>query len=440
MSSRASSPGSKSGFINREDKNKKHFDKLKDSHYDSGFFTFNDEKVIEGIQTFTHAYRLLLMNVYPSFTADQGMANLVTNMIDEGHVSGHMKDEVAAELAALIDYCENLWTLFGQLRNEVVANKLVEDPTFSDVTPTTGAAHSFLKPETINTFLETLEERNLVVPIFLVSLLKMFSGVRCELMKPYALYGTEVPGVHLVFGVRDGDLEDLQGIRDTMFGVKGLAIQHMNKFGMSYSKFSTSMITDATEITYKSPEWYIYLQLFGILLYGNDDATYEFSIDGVVNWAGTAPASQNDFWCFLKDGIVTKELKYCLLFGDYHATNNKYGGFFTFQLNASTMDSNIMQYAINGASGTIVDILNSAEDRFLPMLWPHFGSDDLLGADKLDLTFSGAAFAADIPYGAYTAKCQPCEPFNLFRTTKTVVQTTIESFMMKGMIQLAKFK
>lgn len=440
MSFRPNSAGKQAGSVDRDKKNKNHFDNLRKSHHQKDFLTFNDEKVVEAIETFTHKYRLLMMNIYPVFTADSGMANLINSIIDEGHISGHMKDEVAGELAGLIDYCENLWTLFGQVRNEFAAHTLVEDPTFSDITPTTGANHTFCKPESMNILLETLTERNLVVPVFLLDLLKMFTGVRCKLCDKYELYGTEIPASYLVYGVRDGDIEDLEALRDAMFAVKGLAIQHMNKFGMSYVKFETSMLTEPREIEYDSPTFWIFQQLFPFIMYGNDAATYEFDIAKVVDWTAALPAATTGFYAFLKGGEVPPELKYCLIFGSYNAANNPYGGFFAFSINAAAGDTNMFYYTITSATVTLVDIVNDAELRWLPFLWPFFGSDDLLGADKFDLTLSGDAFAATIPVGAWTNKPIPFAPFKLMRTTKTITQTVIQSFLIKGVIQLAKFK
>jgi hypothetical protein len=431
--------GPKSGKFDRERSNRSYYDSRKKSDYKGGFFTFKDEKVIEGIESYTHNFRLILMNIYPTNTADDGIATLAKNAYEQGHISGHMKDENATEYADYVDYCEELWSLFGQLRNELAAVHLLDDPTFSDVTPTTGSAHSFLKPESVNTLIETLENRNLVVPVWIVALLKKLTGIRCKLTDDYEIYGTTIPASYIVFGVRDGDLEDLQGLRDTAFENKGNAIQHMNKFGISYVKFTASLLTEYTEIKYQSDEWYFYIQNFSLLFYGEDAATYEFGIDGYVEYSGSSPATTTGFWCFLPDGRPNPDYVYATLFGSHADPNNIYGGLFVWQCNASSGDTNLFYYTQTSASGTVVDPVNTAAFRSLMFLWPTFGSDDLLGADKLDLALTGAAFAATIPVGGYDSLMHINGPM-LFRTTKTVSQIPFDSLVLKQIIQLSNFK
>lgn len=422
-------------------RNTDYLNKQRDGEYVPDFFSFKNEMVIEGIETYAHALSLLILNVFPSVNVDDGLKELAEDSWEQGHISGHMKDLSATEEAAYYDLCEDAWCLIGQLRNEWAAVTQLDNPTFSDITPTTSTTHRFLDPTSFNTLLESFEKRNFIVPVWLVKLLKKFTGLHCKVMPEYSIYGTSIPSIDVVFGVRDGDLEDLETIRDSMFTHKGDALQHMNKFGIAYVKFTKELITEVTEITYQSSEWWTLTQFFGIRMYGTDTElvwSQEQSVGLYItdnDWSG--------WWMYLYKQQIDDYAKYSPIFGGHHATNNNYGGLFDYAAcNASEGDCNVFYYAQNGATPDVIDPVNSVTHRIaLMLLSPYVGDDDWVGDDFANMALAnGGKLTANLLIMRNTLIANFRDPFNLWRTTKTVSMSILQSFLLRAIINLSDFK
>ena len=435
-------PGRKSGKSSDPRKrNTSYFENQKKSEYQDLFFSFRNQLVVPGVETYGHEFSLVILNNHPTVNVDDGILNIATTSWKEGHVSGHMKDVVSAEEAAYYDLCEDVWCLFGQLRNEWAAVTQLDNPTFADTTPTTATAHVFLKPTSFNTLVESLSLRNTVVPVWLVSLLKMFTGLHCELFKAYEIYGTAIPSIDMVYGIRDGDLADLETLRDSLTSHKGDAVQHMNKFGISYVKFEESMIKDVTELVYDSPKWWIISQMFGFRMRAKAAGSAVFAQEITVASGGFDAGVDWSTWAmYLKDGQMSEEIIFSMIFGEHHATNNNYGGLFDWNLNASEGDCACFLYPQDATAVVLVDAVNTDTHRWLLFNGnPFVGDDDFPQAGWMDMVLAGTELTANMVVMNNDARINPFH-HDLLRTKKTVSKSILESFLIRKVINMSSFK
>ena len=432
---RDDTPGPLSGKDDKINRSTKYFDNKRSSEFKTNFFTFKNQKVIDGLETYSHDQSLVLLNILPTTVVDDGLYQLAEDAWKQGHVSGHMKDVDAGEEAAYYDYVEDIWTLLGQLRNEYAGVTVLDNPTFDDTTPTTSAAHRFLKPESFNTLLESLENRKFLIPVWVEKLLKMWTGIRVELMPSYEIYSTKIPAVHFVMGVRGGDLADLETLRDSMFSHKGDSVQHMNKFGIKYVPFKTEMVTGVREVAFPSPEFYNLFQILELRVYGTA-ATHRYGISTICDFSGGVDWSA--WQALLYKGEVTKELIFSMIGDGHQAANNKYGGLFYAQLNAFEGDMNMFKYSQDDATPTIVDYVNSDIDRWLCFLNPWFGRADA----AMQVEVNGTDVAAAIPMmptSRPVISSGGLASAHFWKTNKTLGQSILESFVLREIIEMHEF-
>lgn len=438
------SAGRKSGQADkRESTNRKYYDDIKKQHYSNDFFSFKDSMQIVGMAAYKHNQRLLIYLMHPTLASvgpDDGIATILTDIYEQGHISGHMKDIGATELASAIDYVEGLWEILGQLRNEYAAVTLLDGPTFDDAVVTTGATHRFLKPESFTTFIETLEARNLVVPDFLLYLLDKFTGVRIKLAEGYENYGTEFPARYLVMGCRVSTLATMEASRNTLVAAKGEAIQFFNKFGVGYKSFSTQMATQVKDVEYPSAESTFWFDTVPLLMYGKTKALTWLGCNACDFDAGTS-------WIAWKIWLYKQQVldmhAFTQIFHGHDATNNQYGGLFTYiASNASEGDMSILAYGIDDLTPSTVDPYNSGSFRYVPFLWFAYGEDDKPAAGEYELAMVGTELTANlIVHNQPDTYLVPrLNLLGWWRTTKTVSKTALDSFMLKKMISVANLK
>ena len=442
MTKSGSTRGARAQRADDHKEKERYYGERKKLDHSKDFLTFRDKNVIELIETYSHSFRLLLYTMWPAETVDDGIAALATDAYEQAHISGHMKDENATEYGAYIDYCEFMWSLFGQLRNEIAAATLLDGPTFDDTTATTNSVHRFMKPESFNTLIETLEARNLVVPNWILYLLKKLTGVRIKLTESYEIYGTTIPSTYFIPGVRHETLSDLETRRNNLVAEKGNALQHMNKFGISYTTFSPGMITEVREMNYPSPEAITWFQHLPFHMYGKaKDLEWrgygQLDFAGGTNWAA--------WYAYLYQGQVPEDLIYSQCFDAHDATNNQYGGLFAISdANNSEGDTNILRYAKNDATPGVMDIYNNSSDRWIQNLWFQVGVDDLPAAGEYELAFVGTELTANLIYQNTLTTYPPLKAglgiFQLHRTNQTVSKTILDSFLLKKVIEVTQFK
>lgn len=427
----------------RETSNKRYYEDIKKEHYSNDFFSFKDDLVHIGHSTYKHTQRLLINLNHPalaSAAADDGIATILTDIYEQGHISGHMKDIGATELASAINYCEGLWGILGQLRNEYAAVTLLDGPTFDDAVTTTGATHRFWKPESFNTFLETLEARNLVVPDFLIYLLDLLTGVRIKLLDSYEIYGLEIPATYMVMGCRLQTVTDMETERNTMVSNKGEAIQFFNKFGVGYKSYTREMSTKVRELTHPSPESTFWFDTLRLTMYGKTKALHWLGCDYCDFSGGTSWIAWK-VWLYKKQ--IPDELKFTQVLSAHDATNNQYGGLFTsLTVNASEGDMLMLMYGIDDLVPTIADPYNATGDKWIPFLWFSYGTDDRPAAGEYEMAMVGTELTANliVQNDAETAMTPRLSTLEYWRTTKTVSKTALDAFLLKKMISVANMK
>ena len=430
----------------RETSNKRYYDDIKKEHYTPDFFSFKDSLVIESVETYDHNFRVLIYLMHPTLASvgpDDGLATILTDIYEQGHVSGHMKDIGATELASAIDYCEGLWEILGQLRNEISIATLLDNPTFDDATVTTGGTYRPFKPETFTTFVETLEARNLVVPDFLLWLLDKFTGIRLKMFDAYDIYGTEIPTGYMCLGCRVSTLAVMEASRNTMVSNKGEAIQFFNKFGVGYKSFSSDMATKVTEYPVIGPEAAFFFDTLPLEVRGKAKD---------LVWLGNSePAWNTADWTAWKTVLyketVLEELAFTQIFNVHDASHNIYGGLFTYiTVTATEGCNNILYYAINAATPATINTYTQASLRWLPFCWRAYGQDNLPGAGEYELAIVGTECTANIIIGNDPA-LYPVARLGIYgisdykRTTlKTISKTALNAFLLKKMIKVAGLK
>lgn len=426
----------------RESQNRKYYDDVKKEHYTNDFFSFKDSIIQPGKSTYKHTQRLLVCLFYPSIASvspDDGIATILTDLYQQAHISGHMKDIGATELASAIDYCEGLWNILGQLRNEYAAVTLLDGPTFGDTTTTTHSALAFFKPETYNTFIETLEARNLVIPSFLLFLLDRFTGIRMELMPPYENYGTEIPGITMVMGCRYQTLANMETARNGMVSAKGEAIQFFNKFGFTYTKFTREMATKVRTVPYPSAEAAFWFETIPLYMYGKAKELIwkgynQLAFHSGTNWAAWKP------WLYKRE--VAPDLMFSQVFAPHDATNNKYGGLFQY-ISPDTVEGtlNILAWGIDDLTPTVINPYTTTADKWIPFLWHNYGEDDLPGAGEYELAMVGTELTANLlVHNQPDIAVTPRLGIDYWRTNKVVSKTALDSFLFKKMISVAGMK
>lgn len=430
----------------RETANKKYYDDIKKEHYSNEFFSFKDSMVIETIEDYNHDYRLILYLMHPTLASvgpDDGIATILTNLYAQGHISGHMKDIGATELADAINYCEGLWEILGQLRNEMAAVTLLDNPAFDDATVTSGAAHAFWKPESFNTFLEGLEGRNLVVPDFLLYLLDKFTGIRLKFTESYEIYGEEIPACYMVMGVRLSTVTVMETSRDTMAAYKGSAVQFFNKFGIGYKSFTREMATKVSEYPGIGPEATFWFDTVPLEIRGKAKdlvwlGSNQVDFSGGIGWTAWKK--------WLYKGQVPEENIFTQCFATHDATNNEYGGLFTYLTPSATEGRSCMlKYGIDDTTPGIVATYTVA-DKFLFFNWLQFGQDDLPGAGEWELQIVGTETTANIVISNTPSSYLPHikgfdYTLNYKRTTlKTISKKALDAFLLRKMISVAGLK
>lgn len=430
----------------REASNRKYYSDIKKEHYSPDFFSFKDSAVIENAHTYAHIHRLFIYLMHPTLASvgpDDGIAKILTDIYEQGHISGHMKDIGATELASAIDYCEGLWEILGQLRNEMAAVTLLDNPTYDDASITTGASYRPWKPETFNTFVETLEARNLIVPNFLTFLLDKFTGIRMECFDGYEIYGTEIPASYFVFGCRLNTLAVMEASRETMVGKKGEAIQFFNKFGIGYTSFTGAMATKVTDIPPIGPQAAFFFDTLPLEIRGKAKdlvwAGNNNPVWGTADWTAWAT--------YLYDGQVPEELAFTQIFNTHDATHNYYGGLFTYLTVVATEGyANILYYAINAATPTTINVYTNSYHKWLPFCWFQYGQDDKPAAGEYELAMVGTELTANLIMHNDPAT-YPISRMGLYgvkhykRTTlKTISKTALNAFLLKKMIKVAGLK
>lgn len=427
----------------RETANRKYYDDIKKEHYSNDFFSFKDSMIHMAHSTYKHTQRLLMLCIHPALASaapDDGIATMLTDIYEQGHISGHMKDIGATELASAINYVEGLWGILGQLRNEYAAVTLLDGPTFDDAVTTTGATHRFWKPESFNTFIETLEARNLVVPDFLIYLLDSLTGVRIKLLDSYEIYGLEIPATYMVMGCRLQTVANMETERNTMVSNKGEAIQFFNKFGVGYKAFSRDMCIKVKELSHPSPESTFWFDCLPLSIYGKTK-TLTWAGCNQVDFAGSTTWTAWKVWLYKKQ--IPAEILFTQCLAAHDATNNQYGGLFTpLGLSASEGDMMMQGYGIDDLTSYIVDGYNTVADRWIPFLWFAYGQDDLPAAGEFELVLTGTELTANsiVHHSPETAMIGRMSTLEYWRTDKVVSKTSLDAFLLKKLISVANLK
>jgi hypothetical protein len=152
----------------------------------------------------------------------------------------------------------------------------------------------------------------------------------------------------------------------TAFQNRGLANQHMEKFGVKVTPFSPSMI-EAREISIDSDEALELLQVLTLGFYNAAPGyTYRYPL-GDQSMA----AAEASFVFYFRGTPRTEWFAIAPIFQAYNAGNNKYGGFTAVGApDTDANDVNIMRMAFSGTSwtGGTIDSVSSTL-TLIPQTW-----------------------------------------------------------------------
>jgi hypothetical protein len=429
-------PGARRGTVDDRIKaNSKYRDEDYSTRFTRDFLSLKNEHINEIINSRTDDSYLYALCKFPTNTKEDGIETMA-GLYTEGHFSGHMKDKDTTEEDAYFDICCELWNVIGELRNDKVIADRLENPDFDDTTATTIAAYKPLEISSTNEFIEGMVDRNMVIPQFIVDLLYMFTGHYIKLTDPYEIYGTNYPEAGIATGIRYNTLATLQTNRNAAFGDMGDAKQHMNKFGIKYVPVTKELIyKNMNTYDLKSNEALFLLQDYQLQWYGTD-TSYTFLPWGGVNFDGGTDWSDWSLEYYMPPS-PSAHYAFTMCGHGHHATNNPYGGLYQ-QISVANNDGdvNLLRWAINDTDPNApVDIMNTAADKHLPVLFPQMWPEDRNGtAGTMDIGLHGTKVSTDYSFDAWL----PSIMLGAIKGNKTISATAgknlLESFLEKWVI------
>jgi hypothetical protein len=171
-----------------------------------------------------------------------GAQNLAKAIVEQGHTSGHMKDKVDAEETAYAENCSWLLSLILDLRYQhSIRNKLADAPE-ADETGTSGSGVAIWTLSSFNNLMTEIDGKDIKVANWILALADDLSFY-FKLSDEYMVGTVRTPPSYFYPFVSDRKLTETNTLLSGIYPNNALSKLYMDKFGLGYSKLTSSIIT-----------------------------------------------------------------------------------------------------------------------------------------------------------------------------------------------------
>jgi hypothetical protein len=321
--------------------------------------------------------------------------NLIDQAWEIAAKTGNIKDLDATQEANFKTWLQNWARIAWDIAAQSMLRPFLAAVTESSTTTTTAGALAIWKQSDWDAFVSSLEK--LDCPDFIYRFLDPFLWY-LKLTEPYEKAGLEIPPSYFLPIMHVGDLEDMETLREAAKGVSSNAMIHCKKFGIPFSKFSSSKLK-AAEIK-KSSMWtnlkcLAYFNLV-YLKYYDDGSSGIITSKHVscLTGANVTTDYTNIVYAFF-DGQAPGLLHAMFpLFGTYNADFNDIGGIFeTYNPNTNEYEFSIFLMKLLGTSWDFatIDVSEADSSMHLLKLFASFYSS----AANYGIGWTGTAVTAD---------------------------------------------
>lgn len=393
------------------------------------FFTFEGEKKRARITTYNDIDYLTLHYNVPDLSTVTGSDNLLDAMIDEGHVTGHMKEVVAAEKTAFKAYYQALFKALFSISQYWNMMGLLDAPTESDdwtFSAETGPGFNTL--ESSRNIISTLINRKFIIPVGLRTLIKLFN-VRVKEQASYVYRKVSLPGKYFLPFSTYVDVAAIQTLLGTAYTNKGLAKIHMDKYGVLYDTFDPKDYMVPRTISVESPEALELMQSYPLKYYTNA-ATVKYPFGNL-----TYATNHSGFKYYFMERPQTPWFAVSRMLQPYtDADHNKYGGWVAANVSkTSAAYANVGMIAYNGtafAGGLLGTASPNAIAHF--MRHPQFWEDDGYAAAGTRVELQGANLGATPQLTEITSP--DLNRPSIYTNDRTVWDTELDEWLKQFMI------
>jgi hypothetical protein len=289
------------------------------------FPKFTHSRSTEQITTYDDEDYLSVINQpvrHDNADAKTAFKNLLIAAYKEGRISGNMKDIVTDEETAYSVLGLDAFLISFELAYTTLIRELLANPAESD---TTGGSATVIANITYTSFVQKINEieaKELVIPEYIIKLVRELVFV-IRLQDEYSQGAVQLSPSFVVPFVPDMTLAEMEAFILEWSQKMAQAKLHMDKFGIKYSVWNSSIIEDAPELPWNDIKalQYFSMKPIKVRAASNDYTLYpDDDISTTATWTSLI--------YYFKNSIDEESALYALLplFHPYNATYNPYGG------------------------------------------------------------------------------------------------------------------
>jgi hypothetical protein len=287
---------------------------------------FTHSRVGQTISTFEdtdyfNAHMRCLNHV--SADAKTAFKNLLIAMYKEGKVAGNMKDIVSAQETAFSVLGLDAFLVSFDLAYQLVLKELLANPAEDDTVGSSSTVIANWELTSFNLTVMDITNKGLVIPSCIVALVRELLFI-IKLQDEYSQGSVTLPPRYLMPFIPDMTLAECQAFITEWAANNAEAKIHMDKFGIKYEVWDFEKVCgNAPELPVNDPKVISFFSMIEIFV--NDGASVHRMVGDVSKSTGTDWTAYQ-YWFKDNPSEECKLEMFDLLFHNYDATNNPYGG------------------------------------------------------------------------------------------------------------------
>jgi hypothetical protein len=293
------------------------------------FPKFTHTRESENMTTYADEdYYYVILN-YAYGTNAAYLADGLIEAVNTGHMTGNMKDLVAAQETGFDNLSTNIICVLFDLAWQKHVRYILDNPpeqNTNNLTVSDGGIANVkvpvYTPDEYNTTIGNMEGRGLVVPNVILEILKAFNWY-VKRTEPYNVGSSTIPASYFSPFISYYTPDNLDALIQTCYTNIGQAKLYMDKFGVKYKTFSESDLEPIEKKLFPIDDDLIaYFNHMVPIIY--DGANPQ----AITHYPFSADNSESHRYYFRNDPNDSKIHAYAKLLHAYNATYNKYGGLF----------------------------------------------------------------------------------------------------------------
>jgi hypothetical protein len=216
--------------------------------------------------------RIALANIDDGGNVEAAFDNVLDVAWEIGAKTGNIKDLDATQETAMKNWFRYWLKMVWDIAAQMMLRPFVPAFTESSTTASSTTACAIWKQADWDAFLQSLEK--LDCPDFVYKFMQPFLFT-IKMSEGYEKAGLPIPPSYVLPITHNYELSDMQTLRESAKGVSAQAMTHCKKFGIPFSKFSTSKL-EAKELSrsglFNNQDIVAYFSIIPIRYYNNTPA------------------------------------------------------------------------------------------------------------------------------------------------------------------------